>query len=135
MKQTIHTFPKTQRITINRVDEQEPISRRTRSRKSTEKLQTTQIIQKKNEPIAQRTRSKTFEKIYTTPSHSRALATQLLTHMENLVLEPETGKQLNYGQLRKHPRLQETWNKSFSNEMGRFCQGVGKVPNGKGKII
>ena len=53
--------------------------------------------------------SKTFEKQYTTPSHSRALATHLLTHMANSVLEHETGKQLNYGQLRKHPRLQETW--------------------------
>ena len=51
------------------------------------------------------------------------------------VLEQETGKQLNYGQLRKHPRLQETWNKSFSDEMGILCQGFGKGPNGKGKII
>ena len=58
---------------------------------------------------------KTFEKKYTTPSHSRALATQLLTHMANSVLEQETRKQINYGKLRKHPRLQETWNKSFSN--------------------
>ena len=82
------------------MDDQEPISRSTRSSKSTKILQTTQIIQKKNEPIAQRTRSKTFEKKITTPSHTRALATQLLTHMENSVLEQETGKQLNYGQLR-----------------------------------
>ena len=55
--------------------------------------------------------------------------------MANSVLEQETGKQINYGQLRKHPRLQETWNKSFSNEMGRLCQGVGTGPNGKGKRI
>ena len=55
--------------------------------------------------------------------------------MENLVLEHETGKQLNYGQLRKHPRLQETWKTSFSNEMVRLCQGVGTGPNGKGKRI
>ena len=50
-----------------------------------------------------------MNKIYTTPSHSRALDTQFLTHMVNSVLEQETGKQLYYGQLRKHPRLQETW--------------------------
>ena len=98
-------------------------------------MQPTQILQKNNKPIAQRTRSKTFEQKYTTPSHSRALATQLLTRMANSVLEQETGKRLNYGQLRKHTRFQETWNKSFSNEMGRLCQGVGKVPNDKGKII
>ena len=55
--------------------------------------------------------------------------------MAKSVLEQETVKQLNYGQLRKHPRLQETWNKSFSNEKGRLCQGVGKGPNGKGNRI
>ena len=75
------------------------------------------------------------EQKYTTPSHSRALATHVLTHMEKSVLEHETGKQLNYGQLRKHPRLQETWETSFSNEMGRLCQGVQTSPNGKGKRI
>ena len=55
LKQTVHTFTTIKNIKINTVDDQEPISRRTRSRKSTEKLQTTQIIQKKSEPIAQRT--------------------------------------------------------------------------------
>ena len=108
LEQTVHTFLKNKNITINSVDDQEPIARRTRSSKSTEKFQTTKRTQKKSEPIAQRTRSKTFEQKYTTPSNYRALATQLLTHMANSVLEQETGKQLNYGQLRKHPRLQET---------------------------
>ena len=74
-----------------------------------------------------------FEKIYTTPSHSRALATHLLTHMENSVLEHETGKQLNYGKLRKNPRLQDTWKTSLSNEMGGLCQGVGTGTNVKVK--
>ena len=55
--------------------------------------------------------------------------------MAHSVLEHETGKQLNYGQLKKHPRLQETWKTSFSNKMGRLCQGVGTGPNGKGKRI
>ena len=93
------------------------------------------ILKKTSEPISQRTRSKTFEQKYTTPSHSRALATHLLTHMANSVLEHETVKQLNYGQLRKHPRLQGIWKTSFSNEMGRLCQGVGTSPNGKGKRV
>ena len=90
-------------MTINKVDDKEPISRRTRSR---ENNQPGINLKMTSEPISQRTRSKTFEKQYTTPSHSRALATHLLTHMANSVLEHETGKQLNYGQLRKHPRLQ-----------------------------
>ena len=114
------------------MDDQEPISRRTRSRKS---IKTLKILQKTSEPISQSTRSKTFDQKYTTPSHSRALATHLITHMENSVLEHETGKQLNYGQLRKHPRLQETWKTSFLNEMGRLCQCVGKGSNGEGKRI
>ena len=107
------------------MDDQEPIARRTRSSRSTEQLQPTQIIQNKSEPIAQRTKSRTFAQKYTTPSHSRALATQLLTHIENSVLEQEIGKQLNYGLLRKHPIFQETRNNFFSNEIGRLCQGFG----------
>ena len=63
------------------------------------------------------------------------MATQLLYHVANSVLEQETGKQLNDGKLRKHPRFQETWNISFSNEMGRLCQGVGTGTNGIGKIV
>ena len=117
------------------MDDQEPISRRTRSSRSTEKLQPTQTIQNKSEPISNRTRYRTFAQKYTTPSHSRALATQLLTHVSNSVLEQETGKQLNYGQLRKHPRFQETWNISLSNEMGRLCQIFRTGTNGIGKII
>ena len=108
-------------MTIKKVDDQDPISRRTRSRKSN---QTGNILKMAYEPISQRTRSKTFEKKYTKPSHSRALATHLFTRMANSVLEHETGKQLNYGQLRKHPKLQETWKTSFSKEMGRLCQYV-----------
>ena len=114
------------------MDDQEHISRRTLSSESNKTLK---IIQKTSESISQRTRSKTFEQKYTTPSHSRALATHLLTHMAKSVLEHETGKQLNNGKLRKHPRLQNTWETSFSNEMGRLCQGGGKGPNGKGKRI
>ena len=71
----------------------------------------------------------------TNPSHSRALAAQLLTHVANSVLDHDTGKQLNYGQLRNHPRFQETWNKYFSNEMVRLCQGIGTGKNGLGKRV
>ena len=47
----------------------------------------------------------------------------------------ETGKLLNYDQLRRHPRYAETWNKSFSNEMGGSCQGVGTENNGFDKRV
>ena len=106
LKETVHTRSNIKNVTIHRVDDQEPISRRTISRKSNK---TGNILKTTSEPISKSTRSKTFEQKYTTPSHSRALATHLLTHMENSVLEHETGKKLNYGQLRKNPRPQETW--------------------------
>ena len=130
LKETVHTRPKIKNITINTVDDQEPISRRTRSGKNN---QTGNIIKNTSEPISHRTKSKTCEQKYTAPYHSRALATHLLSHMANSVLKHETGKQLNYGKLRKHPRLQETWKTSFSNEMGRLCQRVVTIPNGKGR--
>ena len=98
-------------------------------------MKSTQAIQNPSEPIAKRTRSRTLTQKYTTPSHSRALAEQLLTHVANSVLEQETEKQLNYGKLRKHPRFQETWNRLFSNKMGRVCQGVGTGTNGIGEIV
>ena len=63
------------------------------------------------------------------PSHSIAMSTQIRTHVANSVLEQETGQQLNYEQLRKHPRFQEIWNRSLSNEMGRLCHGVGSGTN------
>ena len=63
------------------------------------------------------------------------MAAQLLTHVANSVLEQETGKQLNHGQLRKYLILQETWNRYFSNEMGRLCQGAGTGNNSIVKII
>ena len=125
IQKTVHTITKKKNITINSADDQEPIARRNRSSRNTSKLQPTQTIQNTSEPIANITRSRTFTQKYMTPSHSRALATQLLTHVANSVSEQETGKQLKYGQLRKHPIFQETWNRSFSNEMGRLCQGVG----------
>ena len=43
----------------------------------------------------------------------------------------ETGKALEYRHLKRHPKLASTWQHSYSNEMGRLCQGVGwgtKVP-------
>ena len=54
----------------------------------------------------------------------------MLTHSAYYVLDNDTGKLLNYEQLRKHPKYKEAGNKYFSNEMGRLCQGVGKEKMG-----
>ena len=109
------TTSKNIRVAVNSKDDQEPIANRTISRIASTSPPPIQAIQPINEPIAARTRSITLSHNYTTPSYSRVLATQLLTHVANSVLDHGTGKQLNYGQLRKHPKFQETWNKYFSN--------------------
>ena len=41
------------------------------------------------------------------------------------VLDKETGKTLEFRQLRNHPKYKEIWNTSYCNELGRLCQGVG----------
>ena len=43
------------------------------------------------------------------------------------VLEEELGKLLEHKQLQRHPTLKETWDTSYSNELVRLCQGIGKV--------
>ena len=98
-------------------------------------MQPNKAIENPSEPIAKRTIYRTLTQKYTTPSHSIALAAQLLPHVANSALEQETVKQLNYGQLRKYPIFQETWNRSFSNEMGGLRQGVVTVTNGILKIV
>ena len=111
VQQQVLTIPKIKQVTINSKGYQEPIAKRTRSRIDSSNSPTIQAIQTLTEPISKRTISRTVTQKYTTPSNSRALAAQLLTHVTNSVLDQETGKQLNYGQLRKHPKFQETRNK------------------------
>ena len=42
------------------------------------------------------------------------------------VLDEESGKLLEHMQLRRHPRLKDTWDTSYSNELGILCQGIGR---------
>ena len=129
------TIPKNIQVGVNSKGDQEPINKRTRSNIDSKSLLTIQAIQPLNEPIAARKISHTLSQKYTTLSHSRALAAQLLTHVANSVLDHDTGKQLNYGKLRKNKKFQETLNKSFSNEIGRLFQVMGTGENGIGKIV
>ena len=49
------------------------------------------------------------------------------------VLDKETGKLLEYRQLRKDPRYAPIWNPSYANKLGRICQGFGKGTKGPKK--
>ena len=50
------------------------------------------------------------------------------------VMDPDTGKTLEYRQLRRHPKLGPTWDRSGAKELGRLCQGLGGK-NGTPKIV
>ena len=110
-------------VSVNYKGDQEPIADRTRSQVAfpSSLLPFETLHLPLDEPVAVRMRQ-----ILTTPSRSWDLATQNLTHAAYSVLYNETGKLLNYGQLKKHPKYKETWNKYFFNEMGILCQGVNK---------
>jgi hypothetical protein len=45
-------------------------------------------------------------------------------HLENAVMHPVTGKEMEYMALMKDPRLQPLWNRGFGNECGRLFQGI-----------
>ncbi len=49
------------------------------------------------------------------------------------VLDPTTGKLLEHCQLRRDPRYKATWDTSYANELGQFCQGIvsGTTPESK----
>jgi hypothetical protein len=49
------------------------------------------------------------------------------------ILDEETGKTLEYSQLSKHPKYQQVWKQSYSNELGWLCQGVGTGNKGPRK--
>ena len=80
-------------------------------------------------PVASRTRSRTMFQL--------AAAAICLSneHAEFPGLDRDTGKYLSCGQLRRHPKYADIWNKSFSDEMERLCSGVGTRPDGKGKRV
>ena len=49
------------------------------------------------------------------------------------VLDEESGKSLECRQMCNHPIRKEVWKKSYTNELGRMCQGVDKDKNGPKK--
>jgi hypothetical protein len=56
-------------------------------------------------------------------------------HMAMAVLDPDTGKAMEYRELIKSPKTKPTWTRSFSNELGRLAQGVGDRLKGTNTIF
>jgi hypothetical protein len=49
-------------------------------------------------------------------------------HSINAVYDPETGSQLEYRKLIRHPKYQKIWSHSAANEFGRLAQGIRNIP-------
>eukprot|EP00804_Cyclotella_cryptica_P005139 CCRYP_011530-RA/>CCRYP_011530-RA protein AED:0.47 eAED:0.46 QI:0/0/0/1/0/0/2/0/198 len=50
------------------------------------------------------------------------------------VLDPDSGKQLNYRQLLQHPKYKISWSRSAADEFGCLAQGVGNRVKGTNTI-
>jgi hypothetical protein len=49
-------------------------------------------------------------------------------HLENAIIHPVTGKEMEYTALMKDPRQQPLWKQGFGNECGRLFQGIRDIP-------
>ena len=56
-----------------------------------------------------------------------------LTEWALSILDPATVQYLEHRQLRRQPKLGPIWESSYSNELGRIFQGVGKGPTSTGQ--
>ena len=83
-----------------------------------------------HEPVAHRTRSYTVSPM---TAASRRYPGAFLTYWFLSVLDSTTGQYIKHLQLRHHPKLGPVWDASYSNELGRLCQGAGKGPTSTGQ--
>jgi hypothetical protein len=49
-------------------------------------------------------------------------------HLANAVIHPVTGKEIEYTELMKDPRLQPLWKRVSGNECGSLFQGIRDIP-------
>ena len=93
-------------------------------------------LEVQEEPISRRKRSQTQSQAnIVTPARAaaRRYPAAIVQFLALPVLDKETGKLLEYQQLRKYPRYAPIWNPSYANELGRLCQGIGKGTKGPRK--
>ena len=111
----MHTSPNTP----IKVDEPAPVAHRTCARL-------------KLSPLATASRTSPSEFIKTWAA-SAVLYGNQWSPLALSILDPETGQSLEHRVLRRHPRLGPDWNTSYSNELGRLCQGIGVDPSDPSK--
>ena len=112
----------------------EPIARRIRSRFPTVDQPSPKVNKKTDTAsIAKRTLSQTAAMASViTPAQAaqRQYPAKFLQSLAMLVLDKTSGQLLQYCQLRKQPVFAHIWNTSYSNELGRLCQGIGQGSKG-----
>ena len=59
----------------------------------------------------------------------------LINYWAFSVLNATTGPTLKHLQLCHHPAYREVWIHSYSNELGRLCQGIGTNPTNTGQRV
>lgn len=120
----------------------EPVAHRTRSQ--TQSASPPSAPPPISQPVAHRTRSHSANVVLPARAAQRkypsAVLAQIMEPFKDMltlpeywampVLDEETGETLEWRQLRTHPKWKDIYTKSYSNEMGRLCQGVGKGSKG-----
>jgi len=69
----------------------------------------------------------TKQQIHSIHAHSQ--------HVINAIIDPSTGKSLEYRHLIANPSTAKTWDHSCANEFGRLCQGVGNRVKGTNTLF
>ena len=116
-------------------DKEEPTTHRTQASRTTPMPSNT--LPSTPEPVTKHTRSQTAAQGY---AHHVAVEPCLAAHRRFTreflldwampVTDNVTGETLENRQLRRHPKYQQIWNTSYSNKLGRLCQGIGKGSKG-----
>jgi hypothetical protein len=81
-------------------------------------------------PIATHTRSRDTENYYALPTKSEHNKDDRdkSSPIAAPVLDTAMGAMLEHRQLRCHPTYKKVWDKSYANELGSLCQGIGTNP-------
>eukprot|EP00804_Cyclotella_cryptica_P000722 CCRYP_001010-RA/>CCRYP_001010-RA protein AED:0.32 eAED:0.24 QI:0/0/0/1/0.5/0.66/3/0/551 len=106
--------PQSPRVPLNPM----PIAQRTRSQRCLPTPNAT-------DAVAHRMRSKLAVLLATLAASSQRVSAFTPTNLATSVLDHDTGLSLDYKQLRTHPKLGPIWSKSYVNELGGLCQGIG----------
>ena len=100
------------------------------------------LVRRRNQHLPQRTtrHQKTIHmgnfmrEIYIKEKYSMQHTYNVPSHLCNAIIDPKSGKSLEFRHLIQNPATQKIWNKSFANELGRLADGVSDRVKGTNTI-